>query len=132
MKLLTFFSLLTIALVGAGVLITPGLLVPATILFSCSIRVAYTIGAHRGFIIDEDELPRVVYQVVTVIKDKDGYYPVAILRDSKKRRIACRSCTNIGFAFFHVTEVGDERFFVPSTLGALDFVDSMVVQPAET
>lgn len=114
MKTLIIFCLLSVCFVAMGVFYVPSALIPAAFCAGAALLQTYRLGAQQGFVVDEDNLHPEIYQVIAVTMD--GKFPVAILRSNKKKRIACRSLTSDGFAYFSVVGEGNERFFVPKSL----------------
>lgn len=114
MKILILSCVLSVCFIAVGVYATPAMLIPAGVFAAVALGASYNLGARQGFVVGEDMLPPEIYQVIAITMA--GSFPIAILRNSKKKRIACRSLALAGFAYFSIVGEGNEKFLVPDSL----------------
>lgn len=128
MRPVILLCVLSVCSIAAGVFATPAMFIPAIVFTTGALFASYQLGTRQGFVVDEDMLPFEIYQVMAITSPES--FPVAILRNSKKRRIACRSRVSSGdFAYFNIVGEGDEKFFVPNSLKRVETSPSRVGSP---
>lgn len=94
------------------------LLLPAFTFLLTSVFRAYQLGTKQGFVIQERDLPRVIYKVVFAAEDTpDAHINIILLKDNNNRFLACKRGWLDAEFYFTVQGKEGQRFFVPNGLG---------------
>lgn len=99
--------------IAVAFFVTPWVFLLSIAFSGLALWAAYIIGTRRSLIVDEDEIPRDIYQLVAIVsRDTEK---IAVLRNSKRKRFAVGSLGK-DFHYFVIKSDGDEKFFVPKAI----------------